>query len=292
MNVQLIRNIVALALWLFATPAFAQKTTTINVAVTIAPLHSIVSAIMADVGTPNLLLKSNQSDHHATLKPSQVKLLSGADVVFWVGAELETFLIGPVKSLAENAKVTAMMESDQIKLLVDPFGGNDPHIWLSIKNAAAIARLVTDQLAEIDPVHATVYRQNMNRFIQRLGTLEQELSAKFANAQPGAHLIEHNALRYFERQFPVSLTALSDADEDVAPSAHQIAETRALAQSGKYACLFVEPGHNNTAVRTAIAGSKIKIAEIDPTGVTLEPGAQLYVKLMQKLADTVLHCAQ
>ena len=74
------------------------------VVATIAPLHALVSEVMAGTGaTPHLLLRGTSSPHGYTLRPSDAAALQDADVVFWIGEELEAFLAGPLDQLAADA---------------------------------------------------------------------------------------------------------------------------------------------------------------------------------------------
>ena len=60
-----------------------------NVVVSIKPIHSIVSALMEGVSKPQLLLESSDSAHTFHLKPSQLRLLSNADLVITIGDSFE-----------------------------------------------------------------------------------------------------------------------------------------------------------------------------------------------------------
>lgn len=74
------------------------------VVATIAPLHALVSEVMAGTGAaPHLLLRGTSSPHSYTLRPSDAAALQDADIVFWIGEELETFLVGPLDQLAADA---------------------------------------------------------------------------------------------------------------------------------------------------------------------------------------------
>ncbi|MBN2752149.1 MAG: zinc ABC transporter substrate-binding protein, partial [Rhodospirillaceae bacterium] len=63
-----------------------------KVVTSIAPLSGIAAAVMKDIGTPTVLLPPGQSPHHAALKPSQARALAGADVVLWIGPDMEAGL--------------------------------------------------------------------------------------------------------------------------------------------------------------------------------------------------------
>ncbi|WP_413282647.1 zinc ABC transporter substrate-binding protein [Vibrio sp. MA40-2] len=87
-----------------------------QVAVDIAPLHSLVTQVMDGVGTPDLLIRPESSPHEYSLRPSEAKALSEADVVFWIGEGLTPWLEKPLSSLAGSATKIEMMESDGVTL--------------------------------------------------------------------------------------------------------------------------------------------------------------------------------
>ena len=76
-----------------------------KVVATIKPLHSLVASVMKGVGTPHLILEGAASPHTYSLKPSQAANLSRADLVFWFGRDLETFMEKPVQTIASKATV-------------------------------------------------------------------------------------------------------------------------------------------------------------------------------------------
>ncbi|MEL6436386.1 MAG: zinc ABC transporter substrate-binding protein [Pseudomonadota bacterium] len=100
----------------------------VNVVASIKPVHSLVAAVMEGVGTPGLIVEGAGSPHSYALKPSQAQMMQDADVVFWIGHELEAFLEGPVETLAANAKSVEMMDAhDLIKLEFREGGAFDEH---------------------------------------------------------------------------------------------------------------------------------------------------------------------
>lgn len=88
-----------------------------DVVASIMPLHSWVSGVMDGVGQPTLLVKGGGSPHTYSLRPSEAKALQEADVVFWIGEELETFLRTPLEALPRNARVVALHEVEGVTLL-------------------------------------------------------------------------------------------------------------------------------------------------------------------------------
>ena len=83
-----------------------------NVVTSIAPVHSLVAAVMEGVGTPHLIVEGGASPHTYALKPSQARELANADLVFWVGEDLEAFLAKPISTIAERAKAIELIEAE------------------------------------------------------------------------------------------------------------------------------------------------------------------------------------
>jgi len=94
-----------------------------NVVVSIKPIHSLVSGVMEGVATPQLIVKKG-SPHGYTLRPSEAKMLAKADLVVWVGHELESFLDKPLKTLSNEAEKLTLSESLASLMLQKRDGGN------------------------------------------------------------------------------------------------------------------------------------------------------------------------
>ena len=76
-----------------------------KVVVSIAPVHALVAAVMEGVGAPVLLIPVGTSPHAYALRPSQRRLLDSAQLLIWVGSQLEPFLRKPIGELADSVTV-------------------------------------------------------------------------------------------------------------------------------------------------------------------------------------------
>jgi ABC-type Zn2+ transport system substrate-binding protein/surface adhesin len=83
-----------------------------NVAVDIAPLHSLVSQVMEGAGKPELLIPAEASPHEYTLRPSQAQSLSDAQIVFWMGEGLTPWLQKAIDNVADSAQKIEMLALD------------------------------------------------------------------------------------------------------------------------------------------------------------------------------------
>lgn len=101
----------------------ATKAEALDVVASIKPVHSLVAAVMKGVGDPSLIVKGAGSPHVYSMRPSEASALEGADLVFWVGPDLEAFLRGPLDTLAGEAKIVELDEAPGLVLLPQREGG-------------------------------------------------------------------------------------------------------------------------------------------------------------------------
>ena len=89
----------------------------------IKPIHSLLSGVMEGAGEPSLLVRGGASPHTWSLRPSDAHALEHADLVVWVGEELESFLVQPLEALTGDAYVLELSRAEGITLLRMREGG-------------------------------------------------------------------------------------------------------------------------------------------------------------------------
>ena len=100
----------------------------VNVVASIKPVHSLVAAVMEGVGEPGLIIEGAGSPHNYALKPSQAQMLEQADLVFWIGHELEAFLEKPLETVGANARSVELIDAhDLIRLDFREGGAFEKH---------------------------------------------------------------------------------------------------------------------------------------------------------------------
>ena len=111
-----------MALFLFAQVPLASAA----VVTSMKPLGFIAAAI-ADGVTETRAAADGASEHDYSLRPSDVKRLQNADLVVWIGPEMEAFMDKSTQSIAANKKVT-IAELDGVKpLLITGADDDDDH---------------------------------------------------------------------------------------------------------------------------------------------------------------------
>ena len=89
---------------------FTSGNADIKVVASIKPIHSLASYLMDGVAKPDLIVDGYASPHGFALKPSHAKMLQNADIVFWVGEDIENFLEKPLDSIAKKAEKIELLE--------------------------------------------------------------------------------------------------------------------------------------------------------------------------------------
>ena len=110
---------------------FSQANAEIKVVASIKPIHSLASYLLDGVKKPDLIVDGYASPHGFAMKPSHAKMLQEADLIFWVGEDIESFLVKPLGSIAKKAEKIELMEIKGIKKLKfrerNIFDGHDDH---------------------------------------------------------------------------------------------------------------------------------------------------------------------
>ena len=110
---------------------FTSANAEIKVVASIKPIHSLASYLMDGINKPDLIVDGYSSPHGFALKPSHAKMLQEADIIFWIGEDLENFLEKPLKSIAKKAEKIELMEIKGLKKLKfrerNIFDGHDDH---------------------------------------------------------------------------------------------------------------------------------------------------------------------
>ena len=102
-----------LSLFTFFLPASAD----IKVVASIKPIHSLASYLMNGVAKPDLIVDGYASPHGFAMKPSHAKMLQNADIIFWVGEDLENFLEKPLGSIAKKAEKIELKQVKGLQVL-------------------------------------------------------------------------------------------------------------------------------------------------------------------------------
>ena len=298
----------------------------IRVVASIKPVHSLVSAVMAGVGEPRLLIRGRSSPHTFTLRPSDAAAIADADVVFLIGETMETSLARAVETIAGKARVVALADSEGLVRrplraggAFEPIpprerdedrakgdsrgrpdhdrgrpgrgqGAFDMHIWLDPVNGGTMARAIARALSATDPANAASYEANVRALLPRLHALTEQISAELAPVRGKRFVVFHDGYRYFEDRFRLNAVGSVVVSPERSPGAKRLRTLRAKMRELDVACVFAEPQFNMRIVDVVLEGSNTRSGVVDPLGTDIEDGPELYFTLLRNMAASFKGC--
>lgn len=311
MSFCLLRRLFCLTILLVTAPLGSLASEPPKVLASIKPLHSLAVSVMEGVARPSLLMRATASPHTYTLRPSDVRSVERADIVFWIGPDYESFMAKAVRSLPRTARVVDMAKIAGVTLLPTREGGvwaeeaaggdhghgdlqgtdeHDMHLWLDPANAKAIAKAMAASLSERDPANAAAYQANAARLISRLDSLDSDLRARLAPVAHKPFVVFHDAYQYFERRYGLTAAGSITVTPDRPPGPRRLSELRRTITERRAACVFSEPQFTSGLVATVLDGTGARAGVLDPLGTAAPEGKDGYFALMETLADSLSTC--
>ena len=314
----------------------------LSVVTSIKPIHSLVSAVMDGIGTPSLIIEGAGSPHTYALKPSQAKALQDADLAFWVGPAMESFLEKPIKEVASSARIVTLSDAHGLIKIEFREGGNfdshddhakqddhdkhakhddhdkhakhddhdehakqddhdkhakhddhgqfDMHVWLDPENAKIIINAIEEALIEADPHNARIYQGNAANVKRDLDKLITEVDAEMSPVKGTSYVVFHDAYQYFEDRFGMKPVGSITVSPETLPGAKRVKELREKIKSLNASCVFSEPQFEPKLIATVIEGTSAGKGVLDPLGVSIKAGPEMYFTLIRNMSKSLKNC--
>ena len=295
------------ALWGSATQAANAA-----VVASLKPLGFIASAIADGVTDTEVLLPDGASEHDYSLRPSDVKRLQGADLVVWIGPEMEAFMEKSVKNIPNAKQVTIAQLNDVKPLLMkgadddDDHGHNDAgseksdehhhhgdynmHLWLSPEIARASAVAIHEKLVELMPQSRAKLDANLKDFEAQLASTEKQVGNELAPLKGKGYFVFHDAYGYFEKQFGLTPLGHFTVNPEIQPGAQRLHEIRTQLVEQKATCVFAEPQFRPAVVEAVARGTSVRMGTLDPLGTNIKLGKTSYSAFLNQLANQYASC--
>ena len=296
------------ALWGSATQAANAA-----VVASLKPLGFIASAIADGVTDTEVLLPDGASEHDYSLRPSDVKRLQGADLVVWIGPEMEAFMEKSVKNIPNAKQVTIAQLNDVKPLLMkgaddddDDHGHNDAgseksdehhhhgdynmHLWLSPEIARASAVAIHEKLVELMPQSRAKLDANLKDFEAQLASTETQVGNELAPLKGKGYFVFHDAYGYFEKHYGLTPLGHFTVNPEIQPGAQRLHEIRTQLVEQKATCVFAEPQFRPAVVEAVARGTSVRMGTLDPLGTNIKLGKTSYSAFLNQLANQYASC--
>ncbi|WP_198248612.1 MULTISPECIES: zinc ABC transporter substrate-binding protein ZnuA [Gilliamella] len=276
----------------------------------VKPIAFIAQAVSDGVTNTDILLPDGASPHTYSLKPSDLAKIKTAELIIWVGEDLETFMPTVLKSIDKNKQIE-LMDIPTIKSLLrtstnnhdqqethshnndsdhDHHGEYDEHIWLSPKIAKEIAQAVHDKLITIYPDKKDIIDENLNGFTVKLAETEQNIAKKLINVQNNGYFVFHDAYGYFESQFGLKNLGSFTINPAVQPGVQTVYAIKRELKEHQAVCIFREPQFSPAVIEKIVNGTDVRIGELNPLGTDITLSKNAYSQFLLRLTQQLLDC--
>ena len=165
----------------------------ISIVTTIFPEYEWVREIVGDATEHveyTILLDTGVDLHNYQPTSADVLKISTCDMFIYVGGESDTWVDGALaeatnkdmvvidlmdelgEALKEEEQKEGMEAEEEEEGEEEEGPEYDEHIWLSLKNAAALCRVICEKLCVVDADHAGAFRANADAYIAKLNALD------------------------------------------------------------------------------------------------------------------------
>lgn len=283
------------------------------VVTSIRPLGFIASAIADGVTPTEVLLPDGASPHDFALRPSDIQRLRSADLVLWVGPDMEAFLTKALVPISADRKL-AISELPAVKPLLmkgeddddhdhageahnhadDDHGHHhgeyNMHVWLSPEVAKVTAIAIHDRLLELMPQNKDKLDANLRQFENLLTQTDKNVGNMLTPVQGKGYFVFHDAYGYFEKHYGLSPLGHFTVNPEIQPGAQRLHQIRTQLVEQKAVCVFAEPQFRPAVINAVAKGTKVRSGTLDPLGIGIALGKDSYGKFLTALSNQYVSC--
>ena len=278
---------------------------TLDVVVSIKPIHSIVTILMDGIATPKLLLNSNDSAHTFHLKPSQIRMLSKSDLAITISDDFETGLRKALKNVKKDShfKVSSLNQLNTLKSRGEEIyevneekegnnadHTNDLHLWLDVDNMQLISEHISNLLIELDPANEAKYIENLLKVNSKLTKLKIELQHQLEPFLSTRFVIFADTLQYFENNLNLKRPVIITPYHGARLSINRTLEAKKIIKDLNISCLIYGSEIRPNQVNVLSEGLTLKAFKIDILGAVYPSGSDQYFNLMKRISNQLASC--
>jgi zinc transport system substrate-binding protein len=247
----------ALAIVAISLGPKAEATNKIAVVVSILPQAEFAESVGGDKVTVTVMVPPGRDPHTYSPTPSDLLIVKQAKLYAEVGSGID-FELSDMQSIAEaNPNMLIVDCSQRIQLIA-----NDPHVWLSPKNAKIMVENICDGLIQVDPQDADYYIQNENEYLAKLDKLDADISGNLTGIANRWFLVDHPAWGYFAADYNLTQLAIEIEGKPVTPK--DLADVEHEAEEHNIKVAFASPEFDVKTAQNVADQIGASIAFIDP----------------------------
>ncbi|MBK5231905.1 MAG: zinc ABC transporter substrate-binding protein [Thermoleophilia bacterium] len=278
-----------------------------KVVATTTQVRDFVSEVGGDQVDLTGILQPNTDPHEYEPRPSDVKAVADADIIFRSGGHLDEWTEDLIRDSGSDATLIDLSQDLPVKLHggddhTEEHGGVhesdeedfDPHWWQDPLNVKAATAEIKTGLTEAAPGDAAYFRARAQRFDRKIDRLTSGIKASLKRVPVADRKIvtDHDAFGYFTGRFRIETTGtvIPALTTEAQPSAGDLAELEETIRRERVKAVFPESSVS-PALAEAVARDTGASTDYSLYGDTLGPSGsdgETWLGSMKANADSVV----
>ena len=265
------------------------------VATTIFPLYDITKNIAGDTIDIALILPPGAEAHSFEPSPSLLRSLQDVQVIYAIGHGLDTW----TTKISESLEVKTLVVDNGVPIRKitevtfrdgeeseEEHGTTDPHYWLVVSNAKAIASTIAIDLARRFPEFTPLFDRNLEQYVKKLDQTDKEIRSMLVDISSRDLITFHDAWYYFADAYDLHIAGTFEPTAGREPTPQYLANlVEVLKNNPKTRAIYYEPQFSTEAYQSFANDYGLHMAELDDIGGI--PGRSSYINLMLSNAKTI-----
>ncbi len=275
-----------------------------TVVVSIKPISLIATELLDGVAEVRTLLPDGASPHDYALKPSDRRIVDQAELMVWIGADVEPYLTKVIQASgvedlrwletaeehAAHAEDAHVHEAHEAHGAHEGHDHDDLHPWLSPESAEHFAERLAVELQKRFPASAERIAANTEAFLNNLAAFESESEKRLASVKETGFFVFHDAYQGLVEHYGLNQVGFFTLDPSRKPGAKHLAQLREQLEQAQVNCVFVEPQYSAALIESVTRGLSVRQGELDPLAGAVEPAVGSYQQFMLGLVTELERC--
>ena len=230
-----------------------------KITVSIEPLRYLTEQIVGDRFEVVTMVPKGSSPE--TYEPTARQMADLSESILYIKVGELGFERTWMPRLTSNAPhITVVNSSEGITSHI----GDDPHSWMSARNAIIMAHNIYEAVKRIDVKDSVFFRQRLDSLCNVIHATDKYIRQTTAQAHCKSFIIYHPALTYFASDYGLEQLALEEHGRE--PSAAELEQIISTARAKGVKTMFIQrefANRNVDIITNAIGARKV---EINPLG--------------------------
>lgn len=272
---------------LIAVPALANSPPSpLRVVTTTTVFADLIANVGGDRVTVTSILPYGGDPHSYDPTPREVRAVAAADLFFFNGLGLESWVDRVIESAARRDLVRVELSEGLTPLPGVSFSAHDhetgdPHFWVDIDHALHYVQRIEQALSRLDPQGAAFYAQRSQAYRAELEALHVWFQEQIASIVPEHRQLVtyHDGFAYLARAYGLDMVGFLVRNPDREPSPQELARLVRQIQSLGVRAIFAEPQINPRFAQSLASEAGVRVGFLYSDSLT--PDVPTYIDMMR-----------